>query len=203
MSEKFTELQPRTLERERVDNRLAFLQGFLRHPQEVGSIIPSSRFLERRILRVAELERAGVVVELGPGTGGTTQAFLKAMSRDSKLLAVEINADFARLVSEVSDPRLIVCEGDARDLKSLLADHGLGAPDVVLSGIPFSTMPEQVGEEIVVAVQDVLAPGGRFVAYQLRDKVNELGSRVFGPARIEVEVLNVPPMRVYRWDKPL
>ena len=34
------------------DKRLAFFQGFLQRPREVGSIIPSSRFLERRIVRV-------------------------------------------------------------------------------------------------------------------------------------------------------
>ena len=38
------------------DNRLAFFQGFLKRPREVGSIIPSSRFLERRINAAAGLE---------------------------------------------------------------------------------------------------------------------------------------------------
>ena len=54
------------------DDRLAFFQGFLKKPGQVGSIIPSSRFLERRIVRAAGIERARLVVELGPGTGGTT-----------------------------------------------------------------------------------------------------------------------------------
>ena len=28
-----------------------------------------------------------------------------------------------------------------------------------------------------------------------------LGSEVFGRARIQTEIFNVPPMRVYRWEK--
>ena len=44
-------------------------------------------------------------------------------------------------------------------------------------------------------------PGGVFVAYQVRDRVKILGSEVFGPARTDVVLLNVPPMRVYRWEK--
>ena len=65
------------------DPRVLFLQDFLKRPREVGSIIPSSRFLERRIVRCAELRNASTVVELGPGTGGTTRAVLRAMRRSS------------------------------------------------------------------------------------------------------------------------
>jgi hypothetical protein len=50
-------------------------------------------------------------------------------------------------------------------------------------------------------VHEALAPGGRFVAYQVRDRVEILGREVFGPARVQTELLNVPPMRVYRWEK--
>jgi hypothetical protein len=40
-----------------------------------------------------------------------------------------------------------------------------------------------------------------FVAYQVRDRVDQLGREVFGRARVQREILNVPPMRVYRWEK--
>jgi hypothetical protein len=46
-----------------------------------------------------------------------------------------------------------------------------------------------------------LDPGGHFVAYQVRDRVEILGSEVFGRANVQTELLNVPPMRVYRWEK--
>ena len=42
---------------------------------------------------------------------------------------------------------------------------------------------------------------GRFVAYQFRDRVHTLGVEVFGRASRQLELLNVPPMRVYRWQK--
>src|SRR5690606_35763534 len=71
------------------DERLTFLQGFIREPKGVGSIIPSSRFMERRLVDVAGLACAESVVELGPGTGGTTRAFLKAMPAHAALMAIE------------------------------------------------------------------------------------------------------------------
>ena len=183
------------------DNRFAFLQGFLERPREVGSIVPSSRFLERRVVRCADVGNAKVIVELGPGTGGTTRALLRAMNPSARLLSLEVNPRFVRLLQKMRDPRFIVHRGNAADIGKALEQYDLGSPDLVLSGIPFSTMAPAVGTKILESVYDVLEPGGRFVAYQVRDRVENLGREVFGRARVQTELLNVPPMRVYRWDK--
>ena len=36
---------------------------------------------------------------------------------------------------------------------------------------------------------------------QVRDRVATLGEEVFGPGQRQREILNVPPMRIYRWVK--
>ncbi len=184
------------------DAPVLFFKSFLERPMEVGSIIPSSRFLERRVARCAGLDHARVVVELGPGTGGTTEALLRSLRPDAKLLAIEINPRLAeRVRARIADPRLLVHCGSAEDLPSALATHGLDAPNAVISGIPFSTMPRPVALAILRAIRDALAPTGRFVAYQVRDRVAVLAREVFGrPSHVELEVRNVPPMRVYRFD---
>ena len=185
------------------DDRFAFLQGFLRHPNVVGSVIPSSRFLERRIVDTAALADAHVVVELGPGTGGTTRAMLQKMPRDSKLLAIEMEPKFATLLESEPDPRLIVHRDSAVNLQQAIEIYGLSSPDVIVSGVPFSTMPRSVGRQILRAIWSSLAPGGRFVAYQLRDRVAVLGREIAGAPEVAAEFRNVPPMRVYCWRKPL
>ncbi len=187
---------------QRQDHILAFFKGFLNRPMEVGSIIPSSRFMEKRITTTAELAEADLAIELGPGTGGTTKALLQKMRPDAKLLAIEINPDFVALLKRtIDDPRLIVHQGSAADIPAALKEHNLPAPQVILSGIPFSTMDRELGMSILHSVHDNLAPGGRFVAYQFRDRVEILGRNVFGRAQVQTELLNMPPMRVYRWDK--
>ncbi|MBN8494356.1 MAG: methyltransferase type 12 [Burkholderiales bacterium] len=130
-------------------DRWAFLSGFLQHPGEVGSVIPSSGRLERRLVRTARLAQARTVVELGPGTGGTTRAFLRAMAPQARLLAIELSPAFAeRLARLQPDPRLSVQHGSAERVAEYLHAHGLPAPDVVISGIPFSTMPPEVAEAL-------------------------------------------------------
>ncbi len=184
------------------DDRLAFLKGFLREPKGVGSVIPSSRFLERRMVRMACVAEADSVIELGPGTGGTTRAILAAMPETATLLAIELDPAFADHIREIDDRRLIVHQGSAEQLAELIAAHRLRPPDAILSGIPFSTMPREAGTRIVEAVRDVLAPGGCFVAYQFRGAVADRARPILGEPEVSAEILNIPPMRVYRWRKP-
>jgi len=158
--------------------------------------------MEKRIVRTADFENVKLAIELGPGTGGTTRAFLKHMPQDAKLLAIELNPDFVDLLKKtIHDPRLIVHHGSAADIPKALTEYELEKPEVILSGIPFSTMERQLGLDILRSVHDSLAPNGRFVAYQFRDRVERLGRHVFGRAHVQTELLNVPPMRVYRWRK--
>jgi hypothetical protein len=63
-------------------------------------------------------------------------------------------------------------------------------------------MPAAVGDRIAQAVAAVLAPAGRFVAYQVRAHVADYASPYLGSPRAQWEVLNIPPVRVFTWTKP-
>jgi phosphatidylethanolamine/phosphatidyl-N-methylethanolamine N-methyltransferase len=179
-----------------------FFWEFLKHPLQIGSVIPSSRFLEQRLVKTAGIASARTIVELGAGTGGTTRAILRAMPLDARLLSIEINAHFYRLLKGIEDQRLIAHFGNACDLRELLSSCGLGAADAIISGIPFSTMSRSVGAEILATIASALSPKGRFVAYQVRDRIASLCEPSLGTPQVELELLNVPPIRVFAWEKP-
>ena len=182
---------------------IAFLRGFLRNPAQVGSIIPSSHQLEQKLVQRSGVRDARTVVELGPGTGGTTRALLTAMAPGAHLLAVELDDEFHRhLRATLSDPRLVLQHGSAEKLGEYLELHGLPAPDAIVSGIPFSTMPAEVCDRIAAGIARVLRPGGRFVAYQVRAHVCGYVSPYLGRPATEWEWVNVPPVRVFTWVKP-
>jgi len=179
-----------------------FLRGFMRHPAQVGSVVPSSRWLEQRLVRQAHIHEARTVVELGPGTGGTTAAMLQAMPTAARLLAIELDPDFRRhLQTSLSDARLVLELGSAERIAAFLAAHHLPAPDAIVSGIPFSTMASDVSDRIAAAIAQVLRPGGRFVAYQVRAHVAGFVTPYLGEPDKQWEVVNVPPVRVFTWTK--
>ncbi len=184
--------------------RIEFLKGFLRNPKEVGSVIPSSRFLTRRVLECGAVDKARMIVELGPGTGVFTGEILKRMRPNAKLVAVEINPTFVRMLrSNYPDPRLSVYEGSASDLEKALIEAGTSQADLVVSGIPFSTLAHETRRATLEAARRVLGPGGYFVAYQVRSHVRRFAEPVFGPGETHREFLNLPPMRIYVWQRPV
>jgi len=183
------------------DDRLVFFQGFLRRPRETASLVPSSRFLERRVAELATVAAADTVVELGPGTGGTTRALLAAMSPHASLLSIEINPDFIPTLRAIDDDRLTVHHGNAERLAEILRQHALDSADAVVSGIPFSLLQPEARRRVVESIWSVLAPDGRFVAYQICGRIETFARPLFGPAQVAVELRNLPPLRIYAWRK--
>lgn len=181
---------------------LEFLRGFARNPAQVGSVIPSSRRLVQRLVSSAQIAQARTVVELGPGTGGSTAGMLQAMGPATRLLAIELDAEFHQHVgATLSDPRLLLELGSAERLADYLKAHRLPAPEAIVSGIPFSTMPPEVSDRIARGIASALAPGGLFVAYQVRAHVADYLSPYLGRPEKRWELVNVPPVRVFTWRK--
>lgn len=190
---------PRTRRHERPPSAAAmFFRGFLKHPVMVGSIIPSSRVLIRRMLEPVDWSRTRLFVEYGPGVGTFCRPVLDRLAPDATLLVIDTNPDFiAYLRATIHDPRFIAVHGSAADVGRIMREHGHEHADYVLSGLPFSTLPPGVGDKIAAATAEVLRPGGAFLVYQFSPKVRAFLAPHF--PRIDHDMLwrNVPPAQLY------
>jgi phospholipid N-methyltransferase len=177
---------------------ILFARNFVKHPKMLGSIIPSSRFLINEVLARVDFEKARVLVEYGPGVGTFTREILRRMGPDARLVAIEMNREFAAFLRrELNDPRLIVVHGSAADVQRILREHGLDSADYIISGIPFSTMPREVRESVLRASRDALAKGGAFLVYQFSSRVRPELERVFGSVSRRFEPLNILPAQLF------
>ncbi|HUA90376.1 MAG TPA: methyltransferase domain-containing protein, partial [Steroidobacteraceae bacterium] len=162
------------------------------------SIVPSSRFLIRQLLEPINWKRARVIVEYGPGVGVITTEVLRQMRSDATLVAIEMNPDFVRyLRATINDPRLQVVQDSAEAVDEVLRRFGLQRADYIISGIPFSTIPQPVRERILQKTHDVLEPGGAFLVYQFSTRVFEDLKRVFGYVGRSFQPLNVLPAHLF------
>jgi phospholipid N-methyltransferase len=177
---------------------LLFALNFFRHPRMLGSIVPSSRFLIKQLLEPINWGRARVIVEYGPGVGVITAEALRQMRADALLIAIEMNPDFVRYLTEtIHDKRLRVVEGSAADVEAILRRFGVLRADYIISGIPFSTIPAPAREQILRKTCDVLEPGGAFLVYQFSTRVLEDLRRIFGYVGRKFEPLNVLPAHLF------
>jgi phosphatidylethanolamine/phosphatidyl-N-methylethanolamine N-methyltransferase len=188
---------------------LLLFARFLRQPRTVGAVAPSSQVLAREMVRGLDVGAAARVVELGPGTGVFTGALLERMGTGGRLLAVELEPEFARQVQARWPAADCVC-ASATTLESLVAERQMQPVDHILSGLPFASLPRDATRKILDGVEHVLKPGGTFTAFQYLHAYalppavafrRDLVAR-FGPVSSRRVVLrNIPPAFVLRWTR--
>jgi len=171
--------------------RVRFFRSFLAHPRQVGAILPTSRWAVRDMLDMADLQNARLVAEFGAGTGVYTQEILKRLSPDARFLAFEIDPDLASVLSEgIEDPRLEVINDSAENVESYLNDSKL---DVIISAIPFTSLPEKTKQNIFRKAQRALTPDGVVLVLQYSTFVQQDLVQRFASVRRRVSLFNVPP----------
>jgi phospholipid N-methyltransferase len=184
--------------RRRANQLWTFLRGFVRNPVMVGSVIPSSELLTKKMLATVDWSACNVFVEYGPGVGTFTASILDKLKPDGRFLAIETNPDFVKHLKEsFVDPRLEVILDSALNVRSILGDRQLECADYILSGLPFSTLPPGVGPKIASETATALRPGGCFLVYQFSPKVHDFLKPYFTRIDRGFEVRNVPPASLF------
>lgn len=179
----------------------------VKHPRELSTVFPSSRFLARTVADQLDLSQPRSIAELGPGDGALTRPIVERMAAGSELHLVEVNARFARRLEETYRDRpgaetIRVHERSAEELVEIRDEAGLEGFDYVVSGLPLTTLPDDVSEAVLDAVVRALEPDGRFVQFQYsRDYLGAVEDR-FGRVGLRRVWLNVLPAWVYVADRP-
>ncbi len=175
-----------------------FVQGFIEHPVMVGSIIPSSRFTIAKMLAPVKWDECKLFVEYGPGVGTFCRPVLSRLARDGRLIVIDTNPLFIDyLNATISDSRFTAVLGSAADVETIVRAHGYDHADYVLSGLPFSTLPDGIGPAIAAATHRVLRPGGAFLVYQFTAAARDLMAKHFTRIDAGFEALNVLPCKLY------
>lgn len=175
-----------------------FLRRWAANPLQMGSVVPSSRTLGRRIAALVERKGDEVVVELGAGTGAVSRALLDGGVPPDRLVVVEIVPDMARHLARTL-PGVTVIAGDAFALSEALPAALHGRVGTAICGIPLVLLPTDQQRRFVAAVEAV-APGRGFLLYSYCI-TSPLPWRALGlTARREAWTpLNIPPASVWRY----
>jgi phosphatidylethanolamine/phosphatidyl-N-methylethanolamine N-methyltransferase len=177
-----------------------FLGKFLRHGTAIASLAPSSPWLSRTTVRNVDWGRAKVLVELGAGTGPITKVLAERVRPDCRVVVLERDPDFARLLHDRFDarPNFDVIEGDVRNLTEILARRGIGQVDYMISGLPVPSFPKDLQRDLFRVVKQILAPEGTY------NQITEIPwvywrfyCRFFDDVRFVFEPRNFPPAGAY------
>ena len=175
-----------------------FFKGFVKHPVMVGSIIPSSSRTIRKMLAPVDWENTKLFVEYGPGVGTFCQPVLNRMKPDARLIVIDLNPDFIDyLTKTIRDSRFVAVHGSAADVNEIIAEFGFEHADYVLSGLPFSTLPNNLGPVIAEETARAIRPGGAFLVYQFRARARDFMAPHFARIDNGFELWNILPCYLF------
>ncbi len=194
------EEQVRQFERKRgirLDDEVRFLRSWIERPLTIGAVTPSGKILARTMARYVDPHSDGPVVELGPGTGPVTQALVQAGIAPSRLVLVEFNSAFCKILRS-RYPEATLVEGDAYSLRRLLETLLLQPAAAVVSGLPLVTKPIKMRLRLIRDAFDLMLPGAPFVQFTY-SVASPLPRRLggFSAEASERIWMNLPPARVW------
>jgi len=180
-----------------LDDELQFIRSWIDKPLAVGAVMPSGKVLARTMARYVDPQSAGPVIELGPGTGPVTEALVKRGIDPKRLVLVEFNPDFCRLL-RTRYPAATVVQGDAYRLRRLLGTLLKEPAAAVVSGLPLITKPLRTRLRLISDAMALLAPGAPFVqfTYAMMPPIPKALSGIKAEASERIW-MNVPPARVW------
>lgn len=184
-----------------------FFKSMLRHPLQTGSVIPSSRYLAQTMVRDMDLKNASCVVELGPGTGAFTRTILSQLNPQAVFFALEWNPNLVTFLKREFPNAEIHCDS-AEHLGKYLAERNTKA-DYILSGLPLSWLPKDLGERVLDTVHESLTDNGKFSMFQyIHSSMTPMGAQVhhmlkkrFRSIKISRTLRNLPPALVLTCEK--
>jgi phosphatidylethanolamine/phosphatidyl-N-methylethanolamine N-methyltransferase len=182
-------------------DRPLFFRHWLRDPLGIGALLPSGTNVARGMAQQISLDRPGMVLELGGGTGGVTRGLIAAGCPIERLCVIEREPDLAGYLAG-RFPGLRVIVGDACDVGPLLAAAEIERLAAVVSSLPIKWFPRRTQSRLLDACFDRLGPGGTFV--QLTNAlVSPLPAAELGLAGEEMARiwLHVPPVQIWRYRR--
>jgi phosphatidylethanolamine/phosphatidyl-N-methylethanolamine N-methyltransferase len=182
----------------RLDDEVRFIRSWLEKPLETGAVAPSGKILARTMASYVDPNVTGPVIELGPGTGPVTEALVTQGVDPARLVLVEYNPMFCRLL-RTRYPAATVVQGDAYGLKRALGKViSLRTAAAVVSGLPIVTKSVRTRLRLINEALGFLSPGAPFI--QFTYAVVPPLPRAIAGVRAEASEriwLNLPPARVW------
>lgn len=126
-------------------SKFLFLKRFIKNRKEIWSIIPSSRFLAKKMIISDYIDNSEVIVEIGAWTGSFTKEIFKHNLAWKQVFIIEKDKSlYSLLIKKYPNYKKYIYNYNMMDLPDLLEQNNVSKIDVIISWIPFRSLPKEI-----------------------------------------------------------
>ncbi len=177
-------------------NKFTFAFNFLRNPLQNASLIPSSSRASRAMLDGIDFSPITAVVELGPGTGVFTKEILKRCRPNTKILLIEVEESYLKMLREQFGDKVIIERASAHLLDAMLTKHRIEKVSLIISGLPFS-LPESIKGELFESIREHTGKGTIYRFFTYNPPMMKRAYKNLPVRKVSFVFRNIPPLWVY------
>ncbi|MGY8989138.1 MAG: class I SAM-dependent methyltransferase [Flavobacteriales bacterium] len=188
----------------KIIEKIEFIYQFLNKPKTVGAITPSSKYLSKKMLSFVDFNKEGIILlEYGPGTGPFTSEIVKYLKPIDQLIVIELNSKFANDLKEKfkNHKNVKIYEDCVANTKKILDKEGVKDVDYIISGIPFSSLPKDVTQDILINTKSIMSNTTLFLTFQYSKFKKSIFEKYFKIIDIKFVLQNIPSAYVFCMNK--
>jgi len=184
-------------------NTISFFSQWMKSPRSVGSVVPSSPFLAKKMAKQINIDTPGMIIELGGGTGSLTRVLLHYIPPE-RLIVIESNQHLVNILRD-SFPDVRILHTNAMQLGRALKDNGITDVNAIVSGLPLLSIKTSTRHKILAASFSQLRPGRQFLQFTYGPK-SPVSKAIITKYDLDAKVvasswLNIPPARIWAYRK--
>lgn len=178
-----------------IKDSIEFIFQFINKPKLIGAILPSSKYLTKKILSFTDFSQDNlIIVEYGPGTGPFTEGIVKKLKQCGKLILIEQNEKFVKKLSVkyANRENVFIYQESVANVFNILDNHNISKADYIISGIPFSSIPKDITEKILENTKEIMSDESMFITFQYSMFKIKTFQKHFKILRKKFTLFNVP-----------
>ena len=173
-----------------------FILNAIKNPKVTGTLLPSQKFLIKKLTAPIRKDECKYILELGAGNGCVTKEILKKINKNCILLSFEINEKLTRKY-RFRKKNLIVINDDVENMQKYLKKYKIKKIDCIISSLPLAQIKKKKVLKILLNVNKYLKKEGLYVQYQYSLMSLKKLKSVFKKVDIKFTLLNLPPAFIY------
>jgi len=177
-----------------------FIIQYFKDRRTVGAVAASSEKLAYKMVEDVNFLNASCIVEYGSGTGAFTEKILNKKKHSTIFIAIECNINFYEILKNKfrDEKNFILINGSVENIKEYLNKYNIDKVDYIVSGLPFTSLPDAMSNRILKVTKEILKDKGEFITFQYTLLKIKFFKSYFSNIKRKEVLLNLPPAYVLK-----